>query len=428
MTIFGKSLLVLLSLAALMCACNGNSYKEPYECVNGYGFRSNFDTWEPLQLNGEDLFEYQQVTLDNDKQVDGDDIKFMAQVSCCINDFYRIGEYGKYHLLKNTLSEKGELQFLGPFYNVGMFYEDITPAIKEGEGIGYINREGKVVFWLDKVIGAKGKEAYNFMGGLSVVGTPINETGTYVYGAIDTNGNIVLPFDYFTLAYAGSGLWYAENVTKNIGIDHDDWEADIIDRNGKIIYSFPRKGYYKGTFKYPANGSKFNFAFCGNYGLIQTYWGNEWKIIDRNGKVLAENIPGISPNGKQHNNMFVFKDDESHKFGIMNQHGEIKLEAQFGGVLWLDDNVFCARKDGNYAIFDYSGNVKHDWGTTYAPDKCDKYLITERQRDISICTIDDIKKEKTIFTGYSSGISYYDERLFEPVHCYDDELWMPEIE
>ena len=302
----------LTAFTVLLNACSSNSYREPNECITGYGLQLDYNKWIAVNLTGDKLFADEMITNDDGEQFIGNRLSWQSQVSCCVNGFYRIGNGRSYTIVANTLTNDGCLQQLGPYKKVGMFYEDITPATKEGEGIGYINRNGDVVFWLDKVLGKKGSEAYNFMGGLSVVGTPITDDGIMIYGAIDTEGNIVLPFDYYKIEYAGSGLWYVENVAKNSNKKYNDWEADIIDRSGNVIISFPRAAYDKGTFSYDnGNHGPHQFAFSGDYGLLYALYDNNWKIIDRSGKILTENTPGITPTGKHRYGNFVFKDEES---------------------------------------------------------------------------------------------------------------------
>lgn len=433
MKILTLTLSGLSVLTVLFSSCSeGRSYREPDECITGYGLQSDYNKWIATDLAGNQLFADKMITTDEGEQFGGDRLSWKSQVSCGVNGFFRTGgSYSGYSLVADKLTDDGRLKTLGSYESVGMFYEDVTPAAKKGEGIGYINRDGDVVFWLDKVLGKKGRHAYNFMGGLSVVGTPITDDGVLIYGAIDTEGNIVLPFDYFKLQYAGSGLWYAENAGKNSGKDYDDWEADIIDRNGKAIISFPRRAYHRGTFSDDnGNHGPHQFAFSGEYGLLYALYDSDWKIIDRSGKVLAENIPGISPTGEHRHDKFIFKDDESRLYGIMNQNGEIEIEAQFSSIGLLDDQLFYARKDGEYSIYHYSGDCKYRWSNDHVPRIMhDDYLVETRQGATMFYPIDDILNEKQIDTGrYGGEISHYDNLLLEPIWSQTKEMWMPDIE
>lgn len=418
----------LLFITALFSACSGdNSYKEPDKCIDGYGVEQAYDRWIPIEIEGKQLFEDKMLTDDKGEQFKGSRMHFKSIVDCCINGFYRIKNGHNYILFGNTLTNDGKPNVLGPYDMVGMFYEDVTPAVKEGEGIGYIDRNGDVVFWLDKVLGKKGKIAYNFMGGLSVVGTPVTNDGITIYGAIDTKGNTIIPFDYFKLEYAGSGLWYAENLTKNAEKDYDDWVADIIDRNGNVIISFPRKDFSMGTFMHDnGNHGPHQFAFSGDYSLLINYSGDNWKIIDREGNVLAENIDGIKPSGEHYHGNFIFKDKKNHKYGIMAPNGEIKIEAQFTKIIFLSDEVFCARKNKRYYIYDYSGEIKLEYGDfgSSRPLAINKnYLLVQKIREIEIFPLDDTSNKEIINGG--GMVTYYDQRLMDKIYSSTNEMWMP---
>ena len=430
-----KKLSVLPVIAVLMSACSsGNSYREPDDCITGYVVRDKYDF--VVNLMGNNPFADKMIVNEDGEEFSGSALRwFGADVSCCVNGFFRVrpegSRYGsERYLLSTTLKEGNRLHQLGPYQSVGLFYEDVTPAAKKGEGIGYINRDGDVVFWLDKVLGQKGRTAENFMGGLSIV--TAGADGDVKYGAIDVAGKLMLPLKYSYLEYAGSELWFSKEATKTEGID-------IIDKKGNIVMTIPDDYpfYDEPDFKMLGREMR-QFAFSGDYGLL---WCSDtvWKIVDRSGKTMSENVSGIElkQNTLHNNDNFVFYDpeggpDKDGAYGIMNHKGDIKVPAQFLLIEWLSDDMFCAmtfesEEDSSIkhkgGLFDYDGDLI--CYTEHAPFPIrNNYLCERADGKGKFYAFGDESNANIISAKY---IDYIDE-CFGGASSDTDEMWMPEIE
>lgn len=340
-----KSIFITAMLAsgcAMLTGCGGNnSYREPQDAIDGYAVQVRFDKWEILRLDGEETFEDIMITDDDGEQFNGERLSFGGYVSASVNGFYRLGgDYSDgYALLSKELDNDGKLVHLGPYRHVGMFYEDITPAVKKGESIIYIDRKGETVFDLNERTGLDVRYAYNFMGGLSVIAI-VAESGIPIYGAINTKGEVVLEPKYSKLEYFGSGLYYAIDGTKEYS---DNIDVDILDNTGRVMFSFKEKDYHISQ----SNGTNpFYFTFKDGYGVLRDYLGWNWVIVNREGKEMlkSDGTKRIEYHSDCRSNKYFAFEDKDGGFGIMDIDGKVIVPAEYSSISWLDKDMFCGLK------------------------------------------------------------------------------------
>lgn len=405
----------LVRLLTVICltltACSGNnSFREPQDAIDGYAVEVKFRKWELYDLNGKEAFEGKIITNDDGKQFDGRLISFPEYVSASVNGFFKINHSSEKYLLSKELDSNGKLTLLGPYENVGMFYEDITPAVKKGEGITYINRKGETVFDLNERTGLNAKYAYNFMGGLSVIGIATNE-GLPLYGAINTKGEMVIELKYFTLDYFGCGLYYAID-TKNLQKeDKDEWEVEILDNTGKVMFTFKKKDYYINNGN--GVGSPFSFTFKDGYGILSDYSSGKWVIVNREGKELLKSDGTKQLIKDCHaDKYFAFQDRESKKVGIMNLNGKVIIPAQYRYIPWLDKEMFCGVKK-NLEVCNYKGKQLYSHRYDNLIPFKDNYSCVISQGS---CEFINTKGETVNNTRLYSGFNYYDHDLLEGIY------------
>lgn len=393
----------------MWASCDSNtSFREPQDSVDGYAVQSDLSRWEILRLDGKEAFEDIMITTDDGEQFNGQRLSF-RDVSVSVNGFYRLGNYREgYSLLSKELDSDGQLIYLGPYQYVGMFYEDITPAVKKGESIIYINRKGEPVIDINKSTGLDVRLAYNFMGGLSVIAVT-TEDGIPVYGAINTEGELVIEPKYYKLDYFGSGLYYAIAIDKY----SDNSDVDILDNTGRVMFSFKEKSYHIRQ----SNGTTgpFYFTFKDGYGVLGDYSGYEWVIVNREGKELLESDGTkriVAYSDCRSDKYFAFEDEEGG-YGIMDIKGKVVIPAEYRSISWLDKEMFCGLlADGKMVVCDYKGKVlfsrKHD---VMIPFK-DNYSCVLTQ---GFCEFINKQGEIVNREVCYSGFNYYDEKLLDPV-------------
>lgn len=410
-----KSIFITAMLAsgcAMLTGCGGNnSYREPQDAIDGYAVQVRFDKWNLVDIDGKDAFGGKTITSDDGEKYDGSLLSFKSSVSASVNGFYKIGNYSDgYTLLSKELDSDGKLVHLGPYRHVGMFYEDITPAVKKGESIIYIDRKGETVFDLNERTGLDVRYAYNFMGGLSVIAI-VAESGISIYGAINTKGEVVLEPKYSKLKYFGSGLYYAVDGTKEYS---DNMDVDILDNTGRVMFSFKEKDYVIDQ----SNGNyHFYFTFKDGYGVLRMRNSSDCIIVDREGKELLRTDGAKKPSKLSYyrsDEYFAFQ-DEDRRWGIMDIDGKIVVPAEFLSIAWLDKDKFCGMKvGGDIVVCDYKGKQLFSRDGVIAPFVGD-YSYCNSQGLIEFINS---KGEtlKAIYPERYSGYVYdYDNTLLDPV-------------
>lgn len=400
----------MVALSGLICiSCsNDSSIKEPQECIDGYTIQSRLDKWIIVNPDGKEAFEGKMITTDDGDQIEGGRLSIRETVYASVNGFYKVGhrDWGRERsLLSKELDSDGKLIYLGPYEHVGMFYEDVTPAAKKGESIMYINRKGEPVIDINKSTGLDVYVAYNFMGGLSVIGITA-ENGIPLYGAINTKGEIVIEPKYVTLKYFGSGLYWGIAADKY----SENSDVDVLDNTGKEMFSFKEKDYY--PIKY-GNGNEgpISFTFKDGYGVLSDSSGKWDIVVDREGNELLKSDKHISKaNEKRLGKHFVFEDYEIRRCGIMDDiKGNVVVPAEYRNILWLGKDMFLAEKDGEYSVYDYKGNVLFD---EFCIPFNDGYsCITEH----TLIKFINKKGEMVNIQKRYGGFSFYDPTLLDPV-------------
>lgn len=401
---------VISSLFFVSCN-NSSSFREPQDAIDGYAIQERLEKWSIFNVDGKEAFEDKMIVDENGEEFNGERMSFKSRVSASVNGFYKLkGAKHDLYLLSKELSSENKVVYLGPYKYVGMFYEDIAPSVKEGEGIVYINRKGETVFDINECTGLNVRYAYNFMGGLSVIGIS-TETGVPLYGAINMKGEIVIEPTYLTLEYFGSGLYYAINSLKVQGNDDDEWDVDILDNTGKSMFTFKKKDYNIDN----GNGSvsPFCFSFKDGYGVLNGS-SLKWIIVNREGKELLKSdgtkrLVQKCRSGKY----FAFIDEGTRFYGIMDVNGKIIIPAEYQTMAWLDKEMFCGAKDKNsMEVCDYSGKIlfSRDFNKILPFNGDYSCVISQGE-----CEFINTKGETLRTSACYSGFIFYDNELLNPV-------------
>lgn len=443
-----------VGLSAISCGSKQKTSLNPSDAVDGYslyigeGYSSIL-----LDTDARPVFSGKTVVLDDGSKVKGEELPLQGwEAECSVNGLYKLKRFedGKYYFLSHELDKDNKLVWTGPYDDAGAFYDELAPVVRTGDkGIAYINREGEVKLWADKVMGAKVSWAKNFLGGLSVVRIKPNAETT-LCAAIDTKGNIVFQPKYENIIYVGSGIWMVEDMEKNAGVKYSDWTIDLINRKGEVICSFPRREYnikldeYERRFGQP-------LIFNGEYGLLSTEMRDHWKVIDTKGKVMFENLEGFRPMSGYIGNLAIFGNEKgSHKKFILNEKGEIMDTLQRNQTALIAPDYYLKNiyDDTNNVceIHDTKGNYKalipNDMGRSYPLNK--DMIVQHREnhyrdkrgyhveRGIHFySTSNGLPAGPSFPTLKQSRLKYKDIKMNEPVRLPymegPEEMWMPDL-
>ncbi len=243
-----------------------------------------------------------------------------------------------------SLDKKPKLLADG-YIDIAPFVNNVTIAVKPGEHISLINKNGEVIKVLDKVANHSIKAVNRFFGSTAVFRIEKNENS--YYGCINTEGEIVIEPKYAFLCNSSSGYLLA---AKEQGFkENDKYVWSILDKDGREVFSCSAKKY------------SVNFDTDLSYAL-------EHKVIpvsDNNGKVGLLNIEGkelIKPTSKI-DYFLEFTDDRvsycsNDENGLMTYEGEVIMRPKYKYLMSANYGLFWAKtKDSEeFDLIDKNGD------------------------------------------------------------------------
>lgn len=456
---------IVLGITVLSASSCGGEVKislNPHDAIDGYAlYVSEEVPYILLDTEGNPVFAGKTVVLDDGSEEKGEDLSLYGWgAGCSVNGLFKLKRFedGKYYFLSHELDQNNKLVWMGPYDEAGNFYDELAPAIRPGDkGIAYINREGEVKLWADKVMGTKVSYAWNFLGGLSVVGMKMSNN-LICYGAIDTKGNIVFQPKYRDLYYVGGGIWLAEELDKNKNMQYNDCTIDLINRKGEVIFSFPRHEFnIKDLDRYKRYFGK-SLIFNGKYGILSTEERNHWKVIDNKGKVMYENLEGYSPMSGFTGKLAIFrKDSDPHCDIIMNEKGKIVANLQKNQYAEIAESYYMIntneRKENTHSYDIYNvyniynthgdsiGFIGNNMGNSIPLNN--SMIVQYRQEDyrdkrgyfiqhsIGFYANNGWPMGSSYPTGKNGRLIYEDNKMLVPISIIGipnhEEMWMPEI-
>lgn len=321
-------LMSLICFVLVSCNTSNNGNFNPTH----FPFKDNkMDKWGLVDANGK--------VLVSDE--------FKNQPTPVINGMFFVANDNVYEMYsaKNPLLPIGEV-----YKSIAPFTDNITPSVKEGEGIKFIDKEGKVKYELP----LQYTYATNFINGYSIVTK--KEDGNVLQGIFSLSGESIFFPDFIIKQVFSDGTILAYNT--------DDEKMCLLDNQGKIKVDFQSDHVLLSKDK-----KYYIYNEDGNFGL---------RSIDGQNIIRAKYpIMGFADDGN-----IIFADDEE-KYGIMNLKGEVLIKPRYSMIVSCQDGLFIASKDGESVgllnlkeerviDFDYSN-------LCFIPNS--KNLYAEKERD-----------------------------------------------
>lgn len=327
-------ILVALAFGIISCAneedAEKSSNKIVYEDYLPFKFVDG-EKWGMISPNGKILFtdkyEDSHSVINNDGEIENIDI----DISPALNGFFLMtNKYGT----KDYYTATKEPKFtFGGFQEAGLFRETVTPTVKKGEWIKFINRKGEVVFDFKEVNGVNVKKVSNFYNGVAIF-----ELEDETYGCIDTKGKVLVNPQSEQISFCQWGDYILENGIITIGNKilniQKGWEI-IKDENCYFSVFSPYSDY---------------FAL-----EVQSDENNTYIIYDSEGRKIKQinyEITDLS------GDYYIFS--MNNKLGIANLAGDIIMQPSYDAMNFIDyDKVLCANQayEGLVKILSLTGEV-----------------------------------------------------------------------
>lgn len=332
---------------------------------------------------------------------------------------------GKYEIYT---AEKKPKQVGEEYKKIGVFREDVTPAVKDDEVVKLIDRDGKIVATLDKINGQRVRAVSEFYDGISIV--QLENT----FGCINKKGELVVEAKYASLDFAGDGKLIAiENKYKN----DDNPKIDILSVSGKLLFSFKKDKYYQ----IGKGGSDPEFTFCEGVAPFKTSEDSGWGLLNDKGEVVLKPNKKIQCIVDISNGHFIYK-NEDWESGVMTFDGETVIRAKYGVLYFASENTLWAGdKKEKYKLIDLKENTIYENSNNGAGDICgfpfhkgyaftlvskhELAIINESGNEIS--TKADIRElgggRHEVDFMYSSWVNHADEHTFiNNDHFYIEDI------
>lgn len=322
-------LLMMLVTGVLLASCGKKSINREVEYLPFQ--ESEGGNWGMISTDGEVLFSEE----------------FQNRPTFAVNGRFMVKNED--NLWEIYTTDKKPEKIGGEYLSASLFYEDVTPVVAKGERIQFIDRDGNVKVTLDKIDGKTVTTCSSFVDGLAVV-----KAGDF-WGAVDTNGEMVLEPKYCYLRLQGDGSFIAV----------DKKYAEESDREKVVFKILSRSGKELGTIK----GSKFeDFVSCYtsyrrtdnivNEGILLQTKNNGNRaigIMNFDGEWKVKPMPKVKGLNTFLGNRFIFATEDG--FGLMDENCEQLVRAKFDYLQLLDDDILMGRKskEDGYALYDLEG-------------------------------------------------------------------------
>lgn len=358
---------LLIGLLLTSCDFGGKSSK-----VTHYPFKeSKKDKWGLVDAKGK-------VLVENE----------FEERPTCVSDgiFFVEGKKGyEMYSVDNPQKPIGDI-----YKRVALFTDDITPTVKEAEGIKYIDKKGNVKFELP----LKYTNATCFENGYSIISE--KEDGIYKVGAMSTSGKI-LSFKHFNIdGTLSDGTFIARKID-------DDSKRYVIDKKGDV--------------KLEIDSERVMFSSDNSYYIFYDDEAEKYGVRKRDGDIVVRTKYDklIFSDDAKH---IVFSDDGS--WGIMNIKGDVLVKPRYDAIVQCRKDCFIAVKGESFGLL----NMKEDKILNFDYDALifipgSDNLVAKKQKDESIYIIDKKGKDIAEFSDSGPGLIYH---FYFYLSLYDYDL------
>lgn len=308
----------------LLSSCNSSTENE----VEALPFQSKEDgKWGMVQTDGKLLFEEEFLECPTVAR----NGRFMVKNANNLWEIYTVDKKPR---------QVGKDEYLG----ITSFCADVTPAVKKGERITLIDKNGKVKATLDKAGGHNIQRCYGFHEGYARIYT---DKG---YGLINTSGKVVIEPNYCEMFDCSDGKVIAIE-SKYANEDENKRPYVVLDTSGKVLYTI-KAG------KYDKLGSDYCTGYKHGRLIASQEEDGERKsgLLDDKGEValkLSEKNRWIIDLAEKN---FIFYDGEG--CGLKNYDGEVIIRAKYNELTFdsYAPTVLWARDGNKWTLLDLEDN------------------------------------------------------------------------
>lgn len=391
--LFASWLLGLLSLAAC------NKTEDVLSGIEYVPFQMEKDgRWGMVSLDGEILYEDE----------------FDSQPTFAVNGRFAVkNSNGMWEIYA---TEKPPRKIGEEYVSVSSFGPGVALVTRgKNKGIELIDRDGNVKCALNEVVGKSVDMAIPlyFMRGANLYFSPFVVFGAdKKVGCMDAEGRVVIPPEYSWITYSGKYLmaFKGRNLAKMdwdyveslfflgayITEDGDTLRTCVFDRTGNRLRAFTTVG------ESMTGWLSDEIIYVGKY----TDEKLRCELRTPDNEVLLKlpsgviSMPAFSMSGDK----FVFWDENSEHYGLMNMAGDMLIRDKYGEMMAVSDNLYVVcRGDDDVNLVDEKDNLVGNMTFKSVMFNGDRKILVEEEEN-SYCFIDHAGRKTGDKTFYNVSV------------------------
>lgn len=345
-----KTIILLLFSTLLLPSCGYFGSKKSNVSTHFPFKESKNDKWGLIDANGK-------VLVENE---------FSEEPSTVVNGMFFVETDNGYEMYNITkpLTPVGDV-----YHSIAAFTEDITPAVKENEGITFIDKQGNVKFELP----LEYTYARNFQNGYSIITKTVDNVTSK--DAVSINGDIKSFKKYNIKQVLADGTFAAskedeENTCYLLDNDGNvkqkinyDYSAIRFSPDGKYyVYTEDELEGLKSISGETIIRAKYDLLLVTDDGnLLFNEEEKGYGIMNLKGEVLIK--PRYQDFMGYHNGLFIVSKGEDDLFGLINLKEERLIDFDYSAIVFIpnSDNLMAISEDEKSAyILDKNGSILSD--------------------------------------------------------------------
>lgn len=229
----------------------------------------------------------------------------------------------------------------GQYQSIGLFFDDVTPAVEKGQPIKFIDRDANVKFIFDKVDGKLVEHCSPIINGTSVF------SADRYYGVVSETGKVLIEPKYISIIKDVNNYFLCVDKKFENEKDGDKIVYQILDKNGKELFSYI-KSKYQDLFIRNFGDTK-QFVFDKKLLMLADRDGKRlWGLLDFNGEWIIKPSSKTVRIGDCYDGKIIFYNGE--RYGVMDMDGEVLLRAKYKELHFVTGDLFAAKGEDEKSL------------------------------------------------------------------------------
>ena len=229
----------------------------------------------------------------------------------------------------------------GQYQSIGLFFDDVTPAVEKGQPIKFIDRDANVKFIFDKVDGKLVEHCSPIINGTSVF------SADRYYGVVSETGKVLIEPKYISIIKDVNNYFLCVDKKFENEKDGDKIVYQILDKNGKELFSY-KKSKYQDLFIRNFGDTK-QFVFDKKLLMLADRDGKRlWGLLDFNGEWIIKPSSKTVRIGDCYDGKIIFYNGE--RYGVMDMDGEVLLRAKYKELHFVTGDLFAAKGEDEKSL------------------------------------------------------------------------------